>query len=282
MATGANTEQSFRYQQVMLAGIVATPQASDPLPAGSSPHIYFNSTDSRWHAVNSDVDYVIPLSSSSPGFEPVRLASSAAITGTYVAGVLTQTSTGALSVDGVAVAVGDRVLLKDQASGSQNGIYVVTVAGTTGVSAVLTRASDANVTRDFEPGKLVGISNEGTANLNQVFQLTCAKGAVLDTDSMTFAVPKASTFKSNAVTGPALSATSLRLLAFAGHSGAGACTATGTKVGDTVVGIIDLAAASVSAAASFESTITVNDQIQQSSASNLSAVKYALIVVAKS
>jgi hypothetical protein len=99
---------------------------------------------------------------------------------------------------------------------------------------------------------------------------------------MSFAAPKASKFTSNAVTGPALSSASQRLLAFAGHSGAGACTATGTKVGDTVVGIIDLAAASVSAAASFESTITVNDQIQQSSASNLSAVKYALLVVAKS
>jgi hypothetical protein len=86
----------------------------------------------------------------------------------------------------------------------------------------------------------------------------------------------------NAVTGAALSAGSLRFLAFAGHNGAGACTATGAKVGDTVVGVIDLAGGSVSAAASFESTITVINQIQQSSVSDLSALKYALIVVAKS
>ncbi len=86
----------------------------------------------------------------------------------------------------------------------------------------------------------------------------------------------------DAVDGPALSASSLRLLAFAGVAAAGPATATGVKVGDTVVGVIDIAAASVSAAASFESTITVNDEIQQSSASDLSLKKYALLVVAKS
>jgi hypothetical protein len=86
----------------------------------------------------------------------------------------------------------------------------------------------------------------------------------------------------NAVTGPALSAGSMRLLGFAGHNGAGACTLTGAKVGDTVVGVVDVAVGSVSAAASFESTITVNNQIQQSSASDLSAIKYLALVVAKS
>jgi len=90
------------------------------------------------------------------------------------------------------------------------------------------------------------------------------------------------TIGSNKVTGPKLSSTSMRLLAFTGRNGAGACTATGTKVGDTVIGVIDLAAGTVSAASSFEATITVNDQIQQSNAGNLSAIKYALLVVAKS
>lgn len=69
-----------------------------------------------------------------------------------------------------------------------------------------------------------------------------------------------------------------KLYSIAGRNGAGACTMTGAKVGDKVVGVIDLAAGSVSAAASFESTVTVADQLQQSSASNLSAVKYAVLV----
>lgn len=69
-----------------------------------------------------------------------------------------------------------------------------------------------------------------------------------------------------------------KLFAFTGRNAAGAITLTGAKVGDKVVGVADVAAGSVSAAASFESTITVADQIQQSSASNLSAVKYLVIL----
>lgn len=79
-----------------------------------------------------------------------------------------------------------------------------------------------------------------------------------------------------------LTSSALRFLAFAGKNGAGACTLTGAKVGDTVAGVVDLAGASASAAASFETVITVANQIQQTSASNLSAVKYAVILGARS
>lgn len=86
----------------------------------------------------------------------------------------------------------------------------------------------------------------------------------------------------SAVTGAKLSSSFLKLYAFAGHNGAGACTLTGAAVGDRVVGVIDLAEGSISAAASFESAITVVNQIQQSSASDLSLVKYAVILIAAS
>ena len=41
-------------------------------------------------------------------------------------GTLTADANGALSVDGVTVSVNDRVLVKDQSSSVQNGIYKVT------------------------------------------------------------------------------------------------------------------------------------------------------------
>jgi hypothetical protein len=58
-----------------------------------------------------------------------------------------------------------------------------------------------------------------------------------------------------------------------GKNGAGAITLTGAKVGDNVISVVNLSTPA-DASASFEDTITVADQIQQSSASDLSAVKY--------
>jgi hypothetical protein len=86
---------------------------------------------------------------------------------------------------------------------------------------------------------------------------------------------------SNGVTGTQLSSGAQRLLAFTGKNGAGACTATGTKVGDKVTGIVNLTDGTT-ATSLFEATITVADQIQQSSATDLSAKKFSLLVVAKS
>ena len=67
----------------------------------------------------------------------------------------------------------------------------------------------------------------------------------------------------------------------AGVAAAGPVTVTGTKVGDKVVGVADLTNLA-DAKASFEATVTVADQIQQSSASDLSAVVFQFIVVKQS
>lgn len=60
-----------------------------------------------------------------------------------------------------------------------------------------------------------------------------------------------------------------------GRNGAGAVTLAGAKVGDTVAVVVNLSTPG-DGAASFESTITVDGQIQQSSASNLSAVQFLI------
>jgi hypothetical protein len=65
---------------------------------------------------------------------------------------------------------------------------------------------------------------------------------------------------------------------FNGNSGAGACVLPGPQVGDTVVGVINLATRG-SEASSFETTISKAGQIQQTSASSLSANQYLAFTV---
>lgn len=61
-----------------------------------------------------------------------------------VGATLTATANGLLSVDSVDVVVGYRVLVKNQATQSQNGIYSVTQIGSVSAPFILTRATDYN------------------------------------------------------------------------------------------------------------------------------------------
>lgn len=71
--------------------------------------------------------------------------------------------------DGVVLAEGDRVLLKDQSTTTQNGIYVVGVVA--GSTAPLTRAEDMPAGATFTDGDAVWCQ-QGTANGNKEFRLT--------------------------------------------------------------------------------------------------------------
>ncbi len=84
------------------------------------------------------------------------------------------------TVDGVALSVGNRVLVKDQSTGSQNGIYVV-------ASGAWARSTDA----DNNPGGEVTSGmftfvEEGTINASTGFVLTTADPITLGTTALTF------------------------------------------------------------------------------------------------
>ena len=66
----------------------------------------------------------------------VRVATTANLAGTYNngAGTITAGSNGAIAVDGVTLDVNDRVLVKDQTTGTQNGFYKVTATGGAGAA----------------------------------------------------------------------------------------------------------------------------------------------------
>lgn len=81
--------------------------------------------------------------------QSVRLATTAALpANTYnngssgVGATLTANANGALSIDGVAVVVGNRVLIKDEVAGANNGVYTVTQVGDGSTPYILTRATD--------------------------------------------------------------------------------------------------------------------------------------------
>jgi hypothetical protein len=88
------------------------------------------------------------------------------------------TLSGTQTVDGIALLVGDRVLVKDQSSSAQNGIYVVS-AGT------WTRASDANTNAEFNAG-LFTFVEEGTTNADNGWVLSSNNPIVLDTTPVFF------------------------------------------------------------------------------------------------
>jgi len=59
-----------------------------------------------------------------------------------VGATLTANANGALSIDGVAVVVGDRVLIKNEVTQANNGVYTVTQTGSGAAVYILTRATD--------------------------------------------------------------------------------------------------------------------------------------------
>ena len=87
---------------------------------------------------------------------------------------------GLLVVDGVTTVVGDRVLVKNQSSAFQNGIYVV-------ASGAWYRAPDADSNAKSSSGYSAPVE-EGTANSNTIWQLTTNNPIALGTTNLVFEV----------------------------------------------------------------------------------------------
>lgn len=104
--------------------------------------------------------------------DSVRAASTANIT---IASALINGAT----MDGVTLATGNRVLLKDQTAGAENGIYVVVASG------AASRAVDADTSAEVTAGMAVTVE-EGTANGDKIWQLTTNNPITLGTTSLTF------------------------------------------------------------------------------------------------
>lgn len=96
----------------------------------------------------------------------------------HVATTANITLSGLQTIDGVLLVAGDRVLVKDQTTGSQNGIYVA-------ASGAWSRSTDADSNTEVNPGLFVFVE-EGTANGNNGYVLTTDAPITLDTTALTF------------------------------------------------------------------------------------------------
>lgn len=127
----------------------------------------------------------------SPGIaafkDPVRVATTAALaTNTRSANVLTASSNGALAaIDGVTLVAGNRILVKNESTTANNGLYVVTQVGDGATPWKLTRANDADISAKVISGLYVR-STEGTANASVSWILTTANTITLNTTGLTF------------------------------------------------------------------------------------------------
>ena len=84
------------------------------------------------------------------------------------------------TLDGITLATGNRVLVKDQSTASQNGIYTVVASGTAA------RDTDFDAIGELA-GQLV-IIQEGSTNAEKMFLCTTDSDATLGSDTITFTV----------------------------------------------------------------------------------------------
>ena len=89
------------------------------------------------------------------------------------------TLSGTQTVDGVSLVAGDRVLVKNQSTASENGIYVVVSGGS------WTRATDFNTSAKVTSGAFTFVE-EGTANADSGWVLTTDGAITLDTTALAF------------------------------------------------------------------------------------------------
>lgn len=101
-------------------------------------------------------------------------------------GTLATAFANAQVIDGVTLATGDRILLKNQTTGSENGPYTVNASGAP------TRAVDADGSGELRAGSSMFVQ-EGTVNGDLQYTLTTNGTIVIGTTSLTFATTGAGT-----------------------------------------------------------------------------------------
>lgn len=83
------------------------------------------------------------------------------------------------TIDGVSIVEGDRVLVKDQSTATQNGIYIASTGS-------WSRAPDFDGARDVVTGTLVSVNSGGTTNGGTIWEVTTTGTITIDTSSLAF------------------------------------------------------------------------------------------------
>lgn len=94
------------------------------------------------------------------------------------AGTLASSFANGSTVDGVTLATNDRILIKNQASQAENGIYIVAASGAP------VRATDMDAWNEV-PGAFVAVE-EGSTNVDTIWLCTANQGGTLNTTAITW------------------------------------------------------------------------------------------------
>lgn len=163
--------------------ITGTP---DPANVGDSPATGSSgfaspSDHTHAHGIHTDQTLHQAATSSSAGFMSAVQASqlnSANKASVLVATTADITLSGVQTIDGVAVVAGNRILVKDQSTGSQNGIYVV-------ANAAWSRATDLNLSIQAAPGAAIYVE-QGTVHTGSIWILITPNPITLGSTTLTF------------------------------------------------------------------------------------------------
>jgi hypothetical protein len=98
---------------------------------------------------------------------------------------LTATANGVLTIDGYAVALNDVVLVKNEATAANNGLYTLTGLGSAGAPYVLTRHVDMDQSAEFGGG-FVPVENLGAVNANSLWLCNVANAITVGTTAVSF------------------------------------------------------------------------------------------------
>ena len=166
------------------------------------------------------------------------------------------------AIDGVTLVAGDRVLLKDQSTGSENGLYIAVASG----AGAASRDPQFNSITEIS-GQMV-VVNQGTANDNKIFLCTTNSDATLGSTSITYSV----------IT-PSNSGTVTSVVAGTGLSG-GTITASGTIAIDTAT-TVDKATAQTLTNKTLTSPKINENVVMSSTATELNLLDGATVTTAE-
>ena len=102
-----------------------------------------------------------------------------------VGATLTASSNGVLVVDTYTVPQGATVLVKNEATAANNGLYVLTQAGTASLPYILTRHVDMDQSTEFGGG-FIAVENNGSATANTLWLCNVANTITVGTTAVTF------------------------------------------------------------------------------------------------
>jgi hypothetical protein len=148
---------------------------------------------------NTDIvnkQYADAIASGIHFHEAVSLATTAALpANTYnngtsgVGATLTGNANGALSVDSTLTVVTERILVKNEAAGANNGVYTVTQVGSAGTPYILTRATDFNTVgtgvNQIDEGDFFLVTS-GTVNVNTAWVQQTSPPITIGTTAIVF------------------------------------------------------------------------------------------------